>query len=68
MASWRGCYICVLILLYMCMLMQARYVDFHLDSAFNVTNTKNKYSRSIIPFGGPLGNSMIKPICYGTRI
>ncbi len=50
-------------LLYMCVLMQAMLVDFHLDSAFNVTNTKNKFSRSIISFGGPIGNSMRTPIC-----
>ncbi len=63
MASWRGYYICVLMLLYMCVLMQAMLVDFHLDSAFNVTNTKNKFSRSIISFGGPIGNSMRTPVC-----
>lgn len=30
------------------------FVDFHLDKYFNTTNTKCKFTRGIIPFGGPL--------------
>ena len=33
---------------------QAMLVDFHLDNRFNSTNTKCKFTRSILPFGGPL--------------
>ena len=33
---------------------QAMFVDFHLDNKFNSTNTKCKFTRSILPFGGPL--------------
>jgi len=33
---------------------QAMFVDFHLDNQFNVSNTACKFTRSIIPFGGPL--------------
>jgi hypothetical protein len=33
---------------------QAMLVDFHLDNKFNSTNTKCKFTRSILPFGGPL--------------
>jgi hypothetical protein len=35
---------------------QAMKGDFHLDAKFNTTNTKNKYTRSIVSFGGPLGH------------
>ena len=30
-------------------------IDFYVKSAFNSTNIKSKHSRTIIPFGGPLG-------------
>ena len=33
--------------------------DFHLDAKFSTTNTKNKYTRSIISFGGPLGHMQV---------
>merc|ERR1719478_222842 len=33
---------------------QAMFVDFHLDKYFNTTNTKCKFTRGIIPLGGPL--------------
>jgi hypothetical protein len=33
---------------------QAMFVDFHLDNKFNTSNTKCKFTRSILPFGGPL--------------
>jgi len=33
---------------------QAMFVDFHLDNEFNTTNTKCKFTRSIVSFGGPL--------------
>ena len=33
---------------------QAMFVDFHLDNKFNTNNSKCKFTRSILPFGGPL--------------
>ena len=33
---------------------QAMFVDFHLDNKFNTSNTKCTFTRSILPFGGPL--------------
>jgi len=33
---------------------QAKFVDFHLDNKFTSNNTKCKFTRSILPFGGPL--------------
>jgi len=33
---------------------QAMIVDFHLDDTFNLTNTKCKFTRTILEFGGPL--------------
>ena len=33
---------------------QAMFVDFNLDNKFNTNNTKCKFTRSILPFGGPL--------------
>ena len=33
---------------------QAMFVDFHLDNKFNANNSKCKFTRSILPFGGPL--------------
>jgi hypothetical protein len=33
---------------------QSMFVDFHVDNQFNTSNTKSKFTRSILPFGGPL--------------
>jgi len=33
---------------------QAMFVDFHLDNQFSTNNTKCQFTRSILPFGGPL--------------
>ena len=30
------------------------YVDFYLDKDFNTSNTKCKYTRALVNFGGPL--------------
>jgi hypothetical protein len=30
------------------------FVDFHLENKFNTNNSKCKFTRSILPFGGPL--------------
>ena len=34
--------------------LQAMFVDFHLDKYFTKTNQKCKFTRGIMPFGGPL--------------
>ena len=33
---------------------QAMFVDFHVDNKFNTSNAKSQFTRSILPFGGPL--------------
>ncbi len=33
---------------------QAMFVDFHVDKKFNTSNFKCQFTRSILPFGGPL--------------
>jgi hypothetical protein len=38
---------------------QAMFVDFHVDNKFNTSNPKSQFTRSILPFGGPLDRNDI---------